>query len=155
MPVRPMGAPAMHVRLEFLVTARGDLLEAQWPVQRVRALGMFADPLGPSACRLHGWGRQGRGTRVDLVGVRTHGRRDIAAAEPGEESPGIAVIGHMDEGLLLDLFPVLLADFRAAFFLLPRPVGLDGDLGWTTSAPMQAGHDMDQGRGGQHRLLVA
>jgi hypothetical protein len=25
-PVRPVGAPAMHVRLEFLVTARGDLL---------------------------------------------------------------------------------------------------------------------------------
>jgi hypothetical protein len=30
----------------------------------------------------------------------------------------------VDEGLLLDLFPAVLADFRAAFFLVPCPVGL-------------------------------
>jgi hypothetical protein len=30
----------------------------------------------------------------------------------------------VDEGLPLDLFPALLTDLRAAFFLLPRPVGL-------------------------------
>jgi hypothetical protein len=77
----------MHVRLEFFVTARGNLLWAQWPVQRIRALGMLADPLGPPACRLRGRGLQGRGTRVDLVGVRAHGRRGIAAVELGEESP--------------------------------------------------------------------
>jgi hypothetical protein len=81
----------MHVRLEFLVTARSDLLQAQWPVERVRALGMFADPLGPPACRLRGWGRQGRGTLVDLVGVRAHGRCGIAAVELGEESLGVAL----------------------------------------------------------------
>jgi hypothetical protein len=66
---------------------------------------MFADPLGPPACRLRGWGRQGRGTCVDLVGVRAHGRYGIAAVELGEEPLGITLIGHPDEGHLLDLFP--------------------------------------------------
>jgi hypothetical protein len=31
---------------------------------------MVTDPLGPPPCRLHGRGLQGRGARVDLVGVR-------------------------------------------------------------------------------------
>jgi hypothetical protein len=47
-PVRPVGAPAIHMALEFFVTAGGDLHQAQRPVQRVRALGMLADPLGPT-----------------------------------------------------------------------------------------------------------
>jgi hypothetical protein len=34
----------------------------------------------------------------------------------------------VDEGLLLDLLPALLADFRAAFFLFPCPEGLEMTL---------------------------
>src|SRR5450756_2137533 len=123
--VRPVGAPAAHVRLEFFVAAGSDLNQAQSPVQWVGALGMLADPLGPLACRLRVLVLQLCGVCVDLVGVRAHGGRGIAAVELSEESLGVALVGHVDEGLLLDLFPTVLADFRAAFFLLmpsrPQP----------------------------------
>jgi hypothetical protein len=51
--------------------------------------------------RLRGRDLQGRGTRVDLVGVRAHGRCGVAAAELSQEALGIALIAHTAEGLLL------------------------------------------------------
>lgn len=62
---------------------------------------MLADPLGPLSCRLRGRRLHTCGVRVDLVGVRSHGCCGIAAVELSEESPGIALIDHTDEGLLL------------------------------------------------------
>jgi hypothetical protein len=85
---------------------------------------MLTNPLGPPGCRLRGRGLQGRGTRVDLVGVRAHGRYGIAAAELSQKALGIALIAHTDEGLLLDRLPAFLADVRAALFLFPCPLGL-------------------------------
>ena len=52
-PVRPVGAPAVHVWLELVVAAGGDLEHVLWPVKRIGALGVLADPVGPSECRCY------------------------------------------------------------------------------------------------------
>lgn len=85
---------------------------------------MLADPLGPLACGLRGGGLHLCGACVNLVGVRAHGGYGIAAIELSEKALGVALVGHVDEGLLLDLFPAFLTDLRPAFFFLPGPGGL-------------------------------
>src|ERR1700685_1367240 len=101
---------------------------SSWPqeVTSSRRSGPFSGPVRSACSRIHSahpraacaaGASRGGGTGVALVGVRAHGRCGIAAVELGKESLGIALIGHTDEGLLLDLLPAFLADVRAALFL--------------------------------------
>jgi hypothetical protein len=62
---------------------------------------MLADPLGLLACRLRIRVLQLCSVCVDLVGVRANGGRGIAAVELSEEAHGVALVGHVDESLLL------------------------------------------------------
>ena len=58
---------------------------------------MLVRPVGAPATHVRrGRDLQGLSPRVDLG---AHGRRGIAAVQLGEESLGMALIGHTDEGL--------------------------------------------------------
>lgn len=65
---------------------------------------MLADPVRLLAGRLRVGCLQLCGVRGEFIGVCAHRRCGVAVGEVGDKTVGVALVGHVDEGLPLDLF---------------------------------------------------